>query len=147
MELTGVLRGLDKLVTNLAEVKIKAKEAEVLGVTRAAIALRDSIVQYVDEGHPDHPEIHSGRLKASIRYVVDAGSPTTAVVGSDAEYAPFVEFGHSQTPGRFVPALGKRLVADHVKPYPFVRPAILDIFDGGIAQKLFEGAVKETLKL
>jgi len=43
--------------------------------------------------------------------------------------------------------LGKRLVADHVKPYPFVRPAILDIFDGGIAQKLFEGAVKETLKL
>lgn len=25
------------------------------------------------------------------------------------EYAPYVEFGHRQTPGRFVPAIGKRL--------------------------------------
>ena len=146
MELTGVLKGLDELVTKFAELKLQAKEAQSLGLKRAAMALRDSIVQYVDAGHPDHPEIQSGRLKASIRF-----APTEPVdqvaVGSDAEYAPFVEFGHSQTPGRFVPALGKRLVADHVKPYPFVRPAILDIFDGGIAQKLFEGAVKETLKL
>jgi HK97 gp10 family phage protein len=147
MDITGVLRGLDQLVTKFADIKVKAKEAEVLGVTRVAIALRDSIVGYVDEGHPDHPEIKSGRLKASIRYVVDSGTPTTAVVGSDADYAPFVEFGHSQTPGRFVPSLGKRLVADHVKPYPFVRPAITDVFDGGIAQKLFKGAIKEKLKI
>ena len=30
-------------------------------------------------------------------------------VSNSAEYASYVEFGHRQTPGRFVPAIGKRL--------------------------------------
>lgn len=30
------------------------------------------------------------------------------------EYAPYVEFGHRQTPGRYVPAIGKRLKAGWV---------------------------------
>ena len=36
-------------------------------------------------------------------------------VSNSAEYASYVEFGHRQTPGRFVPAMGKRLKKSWVK--------------------------------
>ena len=47
----------------------------------------------------------------------------TVYVGTPVEYAPFVELGHRQQPGRFVPAIGKRLKASFVKGKPFLRPA------------------------
>lgn len=40
-------------------------------------------------------------------YVIEIENPT--------EYAEYVEFGHRQTPGRFVPAIGKRLKKGWVK--------------------------------
>lgn len=36
-------------------------------------------------------------------------------VSNSASYATFVDKGHRQTPGRFVPILGKRLVGNYVK--------------------------------
>lgn len=39
-------------------------------------------------------------------YIIDIINPV--------EYAPYVEFGHRQQPGRYVPALGKKLKADWV---------------------------------
>ena len=36
-------------------------------------------------------------------------------VSNSAEYASYVEFGHRQKPGRFVPAIGKRLKKSWVK--------------------------------
>lgn len=36
-------------------------------------------------------------------------------VSNSAEYAGYVEFGHRQKPGRFVPAIGKRLKKSWVK--------------------------------
>ena len=36
-------------------------------------------------------------------------------VSNSAEYASYVEFGHRQTPGRFVPVIGKRLKKSWVK--------------------------------
>lgn len=36
-------------------------------------------------------------------------------VSNSVEYASYVEFGHRQTPGRFVPAIGKRLKKSWVK--------------------------------
>lgn len=36
-------------------------------------------------------------------------------VSNPVEYASYVEFGHRQTPGRFVPAIGKRLKASWVE--------------------------------
>lgn len=38
-----------------------------------------------------------------------------AEVGYSAEYAPHVEYGHRQEVGRYVPAIGKRLVASYVE--------------------------------
>lgn len=49
--------------------------------------------------------------------------------GSNTEYAAYVEMGHRQNVGQFVPKLGKRLVAPEVKPQPFIKPALFDHID------------------
>lgn len=45
-------------------------------------------------------------------------------VANNTEYAAHVEYGHRQTPGRFVPALGKRLVKDFVEGRFMLRDAV-----------------------
>ena len=45
-------------------------------------------------------------------------------IGTNVEYAPYVELGHSQEPGRYVPAIGKRLVAAWVNGKPYLRPGV-----------------------
>lgn len=42
------------------------------------------------------------------------GDNYTIVVENPTEYASYVEFGHRQTPGKYVPAIGKRLKASWV---------------------------------
>lgn len=64
------------------------------------------------------------------------GENYTIVVSNPTEYASYVEFGHRQTPGRYVPALGKRLKASWVngkymltlseKDLEAIAPAILE---------------------
>lgn len=68
------------------------------------------------------PKVQTGRLRASI--VVEVLTRTLARVGTNVFYAPFVEFGHKQHPGQFVPPLKKRLVADFAPAYPFLGPTI-----------------------
>ena len=41
--------------------------------------------------------------------VEKSGNTYTITVADDVPYASYVEFGHRQTPGRYVPAIGKRL--------------------------------------
>lgn len=69
--------------------------------------------------------VKTGKLKNSIhyRYSVENGQAMVELY-SDCDYAPYVEMGHHQEPGRYVPAIGKRLVRDWVPPKPFMRPAI-----------------------
>src|SRR5436309_1677379 len=98
MEIDASISGVASLLGQLADLKANTRKAEVLGITRVALALRDQIVKYSGEGHPEHPEVQTGRLKASIRYVIEEGTDVKAYVGSDAEYAPHVEFGHTQEP-------------------------------------------------
>lgn len=141
MELSlKILDTLDKF----ASIQPTIDAATTTALKAVAIRLRDGMVSYSEQGHPDHPEVQTGRLKGSFRFQLT--SPTQAVVGSDADYAPYVEFGHAQEPGRFVPALGKRLVASSVKPYPFARPAIDDVMSGE-GMTVFAQAFKNALKL
>lgn len=46
--------------------------------------------------------------------ITKVGNTYTIEVINPVEYASYVEFGHRQTPGRFVPAIGKRLKASWV---------------------------------
>lgn len=66
--------------------------------------------------------VKTGRLKGSITHQKEGND--TMWVGTNVEYAPYVELGHDQEVGRYVPAIGKRLVASHVEGKPFIRPAV-----------------------
>ena len=68
------------------------------------------------------PRVRSGRLRSSI--ATEIKSPNLARVAPNVFYAGFVEYGHRQTPGQFVPPLRRRLVADFAPAYPFVQPTI-----------------------
>lgn len=50
----------------------------------------------------------------TVSEVTRAGRRYTVAVWNPTEYASFVEYGHRQTVGRYVPALGKRLTAGWV---------------------------------
>ena len=70
--------------------------------------------------------VDTGRLRNSITHTRSTTETATELVGTNVEYAPFVELGHDQEAGRYVAAIGKRLVASHVDGKPFLRPAIED---------------------
>lgn len=70
--------------------------------------------------------VKTGNLRGSITHVPSKTEENTELVGTDVTYAPYVELGHAQEPGRYVPAIGKRLVASFVQGKPFIRPAIED---------------------
>ena len=48
-------------------------------------------------------------------------------VKNSAEYASYVEYGHRQTPGRYVPAIGKRLKKSWVDGVFFVTKSELEM--------------------
>lgn len=66
--------------------------------------------------------VDTGRLRNSITHTQQNGN--TEIIGTNVEYAPYVEFGHHQEVGRFVPAIGKRLTSDYVAGKPYLKPAI-----------------------
>ncbi len=65
----------------------------------------------------------SGRLQSSI--TIDDSDLLRDIirVGTNVKYAPYVEHGHRQEPGRYVPAIGKRLVRSFVPGKPYLFPA------------------------
>ena len=67
--------------------------------------------------------VRTGNLRNSITHEV-ASDGRSVTIGSAVSYASFVELGHIQEVGRYVPAIGKRLKNAYVKPRPFLRPAI-----------------------
>lgn len=77
------------------------------------------------EGHAvEYCPFDTGLLSGSITHEVEAEEmKATVAVGTNVEYGPYVELGHKQQPGRYVPKLGKRLKADFVAAKPFLRPA------------------------
>lgn len=92
-----------------------------------AEGLKDSAEQIgaAAEGHAvEYCPVDTGLLSGSITHEVEASETVAAVaVGTNVEYGPYVELGHKQQPGRYVPKLGKRLKADFVAARPFLRPA------------------------
>ena len=64
----------------------------------------------------------TGNLRNSITH--EQADDHTEAIGTNVYYAPYVELGHNQEPGRYVPAIGKRLKAAHVAAKPYLRPAV-----------------------
>jgi HK97 gp10 family phage protein len=138
-------------VTNLSEVhsQVNNMNKRLLSsnlVDGCAMIVRDQAIKNAMSGHGRHdggyPNVITGLMSHSINYQITG--TWTAVVGCSAYYAPYVEYGHSQTPGRFVPiydakrisrgefkgryavtsGLGFRLKRSFSPAYPFMRPAM-----------------------
>ena len=117
--------GKDALVTALetASDSLKASLQSAVGKSTAVLA-KYTTAQTVPW--------KTGNLTQT--FIADVGE-LWASWAPPASYAPFVEFGHSQQPGRYVPAIGKRLVASSVAAHPFMgkiaaaaQPEIDDLF-------------------
>ena len=84
--------------------------------------------------------VDTGLLRNSVSHTVDT-SEKAVYIGTNVEYAPYVEYGHKQEVGRYVPAIGKRLKNPHVPAKPFLRPAAAEHNDE--YKRLMEKALKD----
>lgn len=105
----------------------KSNKSEALKETQQAIERALEICGGTAERHAvenieRNHSVKSSTLVNSITHEM-RGNDTVAV-GTDVEYAIFVELGHHQEPGRYVPAIGKRLKASFVPGKPYLRPAV-----------------------
>lgn len=83
----------------------------------------------------------TSRLKNSLTHDVRMNEEAV-YVGTNVEYAPYVEFGHHQEVGRYVPAIEKRLVKSFVPGKPYLKPAVLEHQDE--YKKIAESCLKNS---
>lgn len=115
----------------LDDFKMRRKRAlEIVGGTGERYT-----VEKLEQNH----SVQSGVLKGSITH--EPRGEDTVAIGTNIDYAPYVELGHHQQPGRYVPAIKKRLVKSYVPAKPFLRPAI----EGHVKQ--FENIIKTEMNM
>lgn len=111
----------------MATVYFKSNAAAVRQATEEAI---DRILEqwgldaetYAKDNLKRNRSVDTGNLRNSVTH--KRFDSKTEIVGSAVKYAPYVELGHHQQPGRFVPAIKKRLVRKFVPGKPYLRPAV-----------------------
>ncbi len=132
MDVKIEVAGLEELQKKLEQV---AKTASEFIIPRAALLVeRQAKLNATGGGHHTGggPNVRTGRLRASIAIELGPKPYTWARVGTNVKYAPFVEFGHSQKVGRFVPVNGGfRLKNSRAPAYPFLEPAIEQVRTSG----------------
>ena len=77
--------------------------------------------RYAKENLTKNHSVDTGNLRNSITH--DQLDEDTEVIGTAVKYSVYVELGHHQEPGRYVPQIGKRLVRSFVPGKPYLRPA------------------------
>ena len=120
---------LDKVLENVDKIREKTLQQIGMGVQRSASRacprdtgrLSNSITYATQKKH----SAVRGKAKISDGMQTgQAGDQYTVVVGTNVEYAAFVEMGHHQEVGRYVPAIGARLVREFVPGQAFLKPAL-----------------------
>lgn len=90
--------------------------------------LRNSITYALGGDTPHNAVYSSDNGSESGHYEgiapTDDDGEITVYVGTNVEYAPYIELGHKQEIGRFVPAIKKRLKKGQVEARAFLRPAM-----------------------
>jgi HK97 gp10 family phage protein len=140
------IKGLDLLLSKLD--KVATDEATRQGITRAC--------ELVDGGAKENLHKNgtsdTGELAQSVHYEVEG---LTGVIGTNKEYAPYVEIGtgifSSLGDGRDTPWVYwseklqrfVRTVGQH--PQPYLRPALVDNIED-IKKVIFDEALKEARK-
>jgi len=138
------VNGFSSLQKKLAAIESSYKNANKRSVKLICIEIQTQAKENF-KGHPEYPNVITGNLKNHIEVKVqDIQGGVLGATGTNVEYAKFVEFGHSQEPGRFIPSLGKKLTATHVKAYPFFRPAVSQVIDSGHAKEIFISEMRKV---
>lgn len=101
-------KGLDGLLDRVNSLSPRIDQAVSTAMADEGLSWRDDVRANtpVDTGDLQRSWTLTGPDKKGIKFEMDLNNPL--------EYAEYVELGHRQEPGRFVPAIGKRLVADYV---------------------------------
>ena len=102
--------------------KAECDEAVDQAIARALEICGGTAERYAVENLIANGSVKTGVLMGSITH--QQVDKYTEKVGTETKYAPWVELGHNQEPGRYVPAIKKRLVASHVNGKPYLRPAV-----------------------
>lgn len=93
---------------------------------------------------PNPAEIN-GAVKSLQVEKVPGGYYNITIVNS-APYASYVEYGHRQTPGRYVPAIGKRLKANWVEGKHFLQLSEQDLqkVAPSVLEKLLDNFLRQV---
>lgn len=110
------------------EIKVDNTDAILRATDEAIYNALDTIGNKAADYAAGLAPVQTGNLKGSMTSEVSQ-EEKAVYVGTAVEYAPFVEFGHHQEVGRYVPAIGKRLVREFVPAKPFIKPAIENHLD------------------
>ena len=126
-------------IKNLPQVQMALKKSPEIVSKHINKAINKSILDLRNEAMDTTP-VDTGRLRGS--YQIKFGNLRGELYPT-ANYALFVHEGHRQTPGRFVPAIGQRLVKAFVQGNPFLQNAV-DRANSKI-NKNFEEGLKDSL--
>lgn len=110
------------------EIKVDNTDAIIKATNEAIYNALDIVGNKAADYAAALAPVQTGNLKNSMTSEVSQGEKAV-YIGTAVEYAPFVEFGHHQQVGRYVPEIGKRLVRDFVPAKPFLKPAIQNHLD------------------
>ena len=110
------------------EIKVDNTDAIIKATDEAIYNALDIIGNKAADYAAGLAPVQTGNLKNSMTSEVSQ-QEKAVYIGTAVEYAPFVEFGHHQEVGRYVPAIGKRLVREFVPAKPFLKPAIENHLD------------------
>ena len=99
--------------TNRGKIKHKSTVIHTGGTLRRGwIATSQSEAEASKNTNPDSSEIEEFVYKLRVEKI---GQTYVVWLVNIVDYASYVEYGHRQEPGRFVPAIGKRLKASWVQ--------------------------------
>ena len=108
-------KGLGDLLDKVNNLSPRIDQAVMSAMSDEGIDWRDDVRANtpVDTGDLRRSWTLTGPDKKGLKFEMD--------LANNLEYAEHVEYGHRQEPGRFVPAIGKRLKADFVKGHYMLR--------------------------
>ena len=101
-------KGLGDLLDKVNNLSPRIDQAVMSAMSDEGMSWRDDVRANtpVDTGDLRRSWALTGPDKKGLKFEMD--------LANNLEYAEHVEYGHRQEPGRFVPAIGKRLKADFV---------------------------------
>lgn len=128
------IKGLDLTLKKMKMLPEVFDEELTRAMDREGLHWRDDVKGNTPEDNGDlrNSWVFEGVTKSGFIFEME--------LANNLEYALYVELGHRQEPGRYVPAIGKRLKADYVPGYKMLRNGTNRLEEA--LPKALRGAVK-----